>query len=412
MKFNELVTEFCRANEEGRAVEGYIVFAPQSFELPYPLQSRTYLVSSDNKRFKKGMSGNSIFGSALDGSDNGVRLDLYMEDAGVENGWVVEDCGLVSYQLLETCDRSTMVKGIYSTKTEAHNAMQDEICVALMYSDEDINQRMEEETGEISDFGAWANDVMPNHSDYDWDIIRLFNNGRSIRSEADMNENKNAFPKVIRGRREFTAEDIVFDDDMLMEENGLVSFYLCVPEKPEEILGKAVQLEEGNGSINLMAFFNGENDHVADTLTVTVIKDMADGSSEETYLYKFSTKEKELFEAAMRAYSYNGYTLKDILNDEENDSMSVDEQRSITVREIAKKNPGVLLDMMTPYGYLTIMADELLQAKEVNTNPGTAGCDMCVEASDILDMKAVSFFTVDAAETPSGKTEIRMITDN
>lgn len=70
MKFNELVTEFCRANEEGRAMEGYIVFAPQSFELPYPLQSRTYLVSSDNKRFKKGMSGNSIFGSALDGSDN------------------------------------------------------------------------------------------------------------------------------------------------------------------------------------------------------------------------------------------------------------------------------------------------------------------------------------------------------
>ena len=102
-----------------------------------------------------------------------------------------------------------------------------------------------------------------------------------------------------------------------MEENGLVSFYLCVPEKPEEILGKAVQLEEGNGSINLMAFFNGENDHVADTLTVTVIKDMADGSSEETYLYKFSTKEKELFEAAMRAYSYNGYTLKDILYAEE-----------------------------------------------------------------------------------------------
>lgn len=317
MKYQELAAEFCRANDEGRKIEGYITFTPSSFNHPYPLQSRTYMVSSDNKRFKRGMASNSIFGSALDGSDAGVRLDLYMRETGTKDGWTVEDCGLVSYQLLETCDRSTMVKGIYSTKTEAHNAMQDEICVALMYSDEDINQRMEEETGEISDFGAWANDVMPNHSDYDWDIIRLFNNGRSIRSEADMNENKNAFPKVIRGRREFTAEDIVFDDDMLMEENGLVSFYLCVPEKPEEILGKAVQLEEGNGSINLMAFFNGENDHVADTLTVTVIKDMADGSSEETYLYKFSTKEKELFEAAMRAYSYNGYTLKDILYAEE-----------------------------------------------------------------------------------------------
>lgn len=192
MKYNELVAEFCRANEDGKTIEGYIVFSSANFDKSYPLQSRTYLLFSDNKAFKKGMSSNSIFGSALDGSDNGVRLDLYMKDTGNPNGWVIEDCGLVSYQLLETCDRSTMVKGIFSTKTEAHNAMQDEIRVALIYSDEDINQRMEEETGEISDFSAWANDVMPNHSDYDWDIIRLFNNGRLLRSESEMNEPKEA----------------------------------------------------------------------------------------------------------------------------------------------------------------------------------------------------------------------------
>lgn len=39
------------------------------------------------------MSGYSIFGDSLDGSDNGVRLDYYMADerAG-EDGWKIERC--------------------------------------------------------------------------------------------------------------------------------------------------------------------------------------------------------------------------------------------------------------------------------------------------------------------------------
>ena len=185
MNINELMTEFCRANEEGRTVEGYITFAPESFEQPYPLQARTYLVSSDNKRFKHGMSGNSIFGSALDGSDNGVRLDLYMQDTGNANGWVVENCGLLSYQLLETCERSLVVLGTYPNYTKAHQAMMDAINVAL---DGEADEYEADGDAEINKCNGWANEAGKNDSNYDWNILRLFNDGRTIRSETDMYE--------------------------------------------------------------------------------------------------------------------------------------------------------------------------------------------------------------------------------
>lgn len=189
MNINELMTEFCRANEEGRTVEGYITFAPESYKQPYPLQARTYLVSSDNKRFKKGMSGNSIFGSALDGSDNGVRLDLYMQNTGNADGWVVEDCGLVSYQLLETCDRKVLVLGTYSNYTEAHQAMLDAINVAL---DGEADEYEADGDAEINKCSGWANEAGKNDSNYDWNILRLFNDGRTIRSETDMYEAQKA----------------------------------------------------------------------------------------------------------------------------------------------------------------------------------------------------------------------------
>lgn len=72
---------------------GYIVFSQDSFKKPYSLESRTYAVSADNKAFYNSMSGYSIFGDSLDGSDNGVRLDYYMADerAG-EDGWKIERC--------------------------------------------------------------------------------------------------------------------------------------------------------------------------------------------------------------------------------------------------------------------------------------------------------------------------------
>lgn len=60
---------------------GFIVFTENSFEKPYPLDARTYEVSSNNKAFQPGMGGYSIYGSSLDGNDFGVRLEYWQSNA-------------------------------------------------------------------------------------------------------------------------------------------------------------------------------------------------------------------------------------------------------------------------------------------------------------------------------------------
>ena len=71
----------------------HIIFTEDSFDRPYPLLSRTYSVSSDNKAFWSRMGGRSIFAYCLDRtSDQGVRLDWYMEEEGNTGGWKVQDC--------------------------------------------------------------------------------------------------------------------------------------------------------------------------------------------------------------------------------------------------------------------------------------------------------------------------------
>ena len=71
----------------------HIIFTEDSFAAQYPLLSRTYCVSSDNKGFRPHMFSNSIFAYCLDKtSDQGVRLDWYMAEEGNKDGWKVEDC--------------------------------------------------------------------------------------------------------------------------------------------------------------------------------------------------------------------------------------------------------------------------------------------------------------------------------
>ena len=90
--FAEMRDRFCEAEKEGKEhLSGYIIFTPDSFDKPYDERSRTYGVSSDNKAFKAGMGGYSIYGSCLDGTDACVRLDGYMRG---ENAWKIEKCYL------------------------------------------------------------------------------------------------------------------------------------------------------------------------------------------------------------------------------------------------------------------------------------------------------------------------------
>ena len=95
MSYGELTVKFreaeCRG--DGKHVSGYIVITEDSFRESYPVEARTYAVSSNNKAFQPNMGGYSIYGSAIDGSDPMVRLERYLAaEKGGKDGWKIERC--------------------------------------------------------------------------------------------------------------------------------------------------------------------------------------------------------------------------------------------------------------------------------------------------------------------------------
>lgn len=99
MKYQELKEVFKKLKRKpfNTDLTAHIVFSEESFTEPYSQLSRTYRVSSNNKAFYPYMSGYSIHASCLDGTDQGVRLDLYMAEEGNEGGWIVEDCYILEH---------------------------------------------------------------------------------------------------------------------------------------------------------------------------------------------------------------------------------------------------------------------------------------------------------------------------
>lgn len=90
----------------------------------YPWSSRTYIISSDNKAFRPGMGGYSIFGKCLDGTDPYLRLDRLMKDEhGGKDGWVVEDCGIAGYVLLESYDYGISTPKLFYTYSDTLECM-------------------------------------------------------------------------------------------------------------------------------------------------------------------------------------------------------------------------------------------------------------------------------------------------
>lgn len=93
LTYQEMKNTFRQAEKEGKHIKGYVVFTEDSFEQPYPEESRTYVISSDNKAFIECCGGYSIFASCADGSDPNVRLDWYMAaEHGGKDGWKIERC--------------------------------------------------------------------------------------------------------------------------------------------------------------------------------------------------------------------------------------------------------------------------------------------------------------------------------
>lgn len=74
---NHITSQF----EDPHALKGVIVFSEKNWpQNKFPLESRSYAFSSDNKYFISGMCGNSIYAETLDKTDRGVRLDWYLND--------------------------------------------------------------------------------------------------------------------------------------------------------------------------------------------------------------------------------------------------------------------------------------------------------------------------------------------
>lgn len=98
-------------------------FGPKNTK-EYSWGSRTYVISSDNKAFQPNMGGYSIFGSCLDGTDRCIRLENFMkEERGGTDGWVVEECCIVCYMLMEYGDFGIATPKIACTMEMAQQEM-------------------------------------------------------------------------------------------------------------------------------------------------------------------------------------------------------------------------------------------------------------------------------------------------
>lgn len=145
---------------------GYITFSsfgPENHN-DYNWESRTYSISSDNKAFQPNMGGYSIFGSCLDGTDCCLRLERFMvEEHGGKGGWVVEDCCVVGYLLIESADMSISTPQMFYSADEARDKMLSlmadyaEIDVELLKADyARSNSRLVTDHYSAEKFNAWA----------------------------------------------------------------------------------------------------------------------------------------------------------------------------------------------------------------------------------------------------------------
>ena len=96
IKWSQMTKAFWKHNEVNNILvkgmdkdplKGVVVYKASNWDQEYSLESRSYVVSSDNKAFIDGQISNSIFASNLDGTDVGVRLDWYR--------WEVDYCYLI-----------------------------------------------------------------------------------------------------------------------------------------------------------------------------------------------------------------------------------------------------------------------------------------------------------------------------
>lgn len=180
MKYGELCNILRSAAAEHKRVEAFVTFTPDSFTgKKYNQVERTYLFTSDNKAFIANASGYSIFGDCMDGKDNGIRLERYMADEkGGSDGWKIENCGIVKYQLLAIYERDLFLLGYFDTEKEAREAMRKDMAEAAECKPEELDALIEEGEieGECEKTSAWLN----KRGNSDWTIVPIYMDGAGV----------------------------------------------------------------------------------------------------------------------------------------------------------------------------------------------------------------------------------------
>lgn len=172
-----------KAAKEKRVVDAFVTFTPGSFLKAYTQLERTYLFTSNNKAFASpSCSGYSIFGDCMDGQDSGVRLERYMADEkGGKDGWKIENCGIIKYQLLSAHERGMSVVGYYDTLKDANRVMWLKMADAVHCTSEELYAFINENepAGEcgLGKMSAWANNAGPENSNVDWKIVPIYMDG-------------------------------------------------------------------------------------------------------------------------------------------------------------------------------------------------------------------------------------------
>lgn len=188
MQYEDLCNILREAASESRTVEAFVTFTPDSFDKPYTKKQRTYLFTSDNKAFRPA-GGYSIFADCLDSQDIGVRLERYMKaEKGGANGWVIEDCGIVKYQLICVHEHSVEVKGFFDSAEEAKRAVRLEMATCVGCDETELNSYLCENSPDrcgLEPSVAWLNDSRLETKSIRWSIFPIVSNGRDISNLTD-----------------------------------------------------------------------------------------------------------------------------------------------------------------------------------------------------------------------------------
>lgn len=179
MQLKQMLSQHEREHPEAHltACITFASFGPNA-KKDYPWRSRTYVISSDNKAFQPDKGGYSIYGRCLDGTDPFLRLDVLMkEEHGGKDSWIVEDCGIVGYLLIECSDCNISAPKLFYTHHGALDYMLSRLAETGELDAGQLKARFtttkevyEEEHYRASQDSAWLTD---SSEDWHWKLQRV-----------------------------------------------------------------------------------------------------------------------------------------------------------------------------------------------------------------------------------------------